>query len=459
VPWILVGGLFFAQYGRMLAGSQVLESMEMASVTPEERSFLERADYFIESGSYVIASPLINELVPAFTDAYVLYFKGNEPFFPETVQDIQDLFNTGQANEEFVETLIKYSMAQYLIANQESEPSLVKRLDQMPLIFSRVFQYEGYRLYASNLDRATEAGRSIMWGSYYHLIGDNERALQSLLPAIENDEELSESELALAYVGLGDVWLGLGVLEEAEQAYGEAIHLAPNLGQAHIGLGNAYWQQGRLEEAIHSFGRVSDADQHVTLARALGLQALGDKNQQAGDVDEAVKSYKESARAYYSLNDLAPEGNRDLCNSIELLRMKPTVTNGSFSVSMFFADNLPRVVLYQHPPSQIAYQIRIPHSSKLTFGIGLSQQVWQLGMGDGVQFDIQLDTGENLVNVFSEYIDPKNIPADRQWHYHELDLSSWAGQTVTITLATDPGPAGDLRYDWAGWEDPCIVQP
>jgi hypothetical protein len=80
-----------------------------------------------------------------------------------------------------------------------------------------------------------------------------------------------------------------------------------------------------------------------------------------------------------------------------------------------------------------------------------------LGRGDGVQFDIYLDD-DHTWHLFSQYIDPKNLPDDRRWHDHDLDLSSWAGEPVTLTLVTDPGPNGDDRYDWAGWGDPRIVE-
>jgi tetratricopeptide (TPR) repeat protein len=36
-------------------------------------------------------------------------------------------------------------------------------------------------------------------------------------------------------------------------------------------------------------------------------------------------------------------------------------------------------------------------------------------------------------------------------------LSDWAGQTVRLTLATDPGPEGDGAGDWAGWGDVRVV--
>ena len=39
-----------------------------------------------------------------------------------------------------------------------------------------------------------------------------------------------------------------------------------------------------------------------------------------------------------------------------------------------------------------------------------------------------------------------------------IDLSAYAGQDVQLTLRALPGPAGDGRYDWAGWGAPVIIQ-
>lgn len=93
------------------------------------------------------------------------------------------------------------------------------------------------------------------------------------------------------------------------------------------------------------------------------------------------------------------------------------------------------------------------------FSFALSPEVWQPSQGDGVQFDLYIDDNSTTHHPFSQYIDPKNVSADRQWHDHELDLAPWAGQTVTLTFVTGCGPNDDCRYDWAGWGEPRIVQP
>ena len=56
-----------------------------------------------------------------------------------------------------------------------------------------------------------------------------------------------------------------------------------------------------------------------------------------------------------------------------------------------------------------------------------------------------------LISMF-----PIKIP-DRAWHDVEVPLRQYAGQTITLTLETDPGPKGDTTGDWAGWESPRVV--
>ena len=56
-------------------------------------------------------------------------------------------------------------------------------------------------------------------------------------------------------------------------------------------------------------------------------------------------------------------------------------------------------------------------------------------------------------------INPKQNPADRRWFSQIIDLSDYAGQTLTITFETDSGQMGDNRYDWAGWGSPRLIRP
>jgi len=79
--------------------------------------------------------------------------------------------------------------------------------------------------------------------------------------------------------------------------------------------------------------------------------------------------------------------------------------------------------------------------------------------GGCVAFAVYVTLERGAQQVFSTYIDPKHNEADRHWHPHTVDLSAYAGQTVTLIFETSTGPAGDYRYDWAGWGRPRLLEP
>jgi hypothetical protein len=111
-------------------------------------------------------------------------------------------------------------------------------------------------------------------------------------------------------------------------------------------------------------------------------------------------------------------------------------------------------VLFEHPPSEIEYQLHIPTDSiSLNFCIGMDQNVWSPEKGDGVQFDIYINKLGERKKIFSEYIDPKNNPADQKWFCSEINLSQFQNKTINLSFVTLPGPKGSNSFDWAGWGD------
>ena len=127
--------------------------------------------------------------------------------------------------------------------------------------------------------------------------------------------------------------------------------------------------------------------------------------------------------------------------------------------SSFIIDYVPKRIIFAHPPAQISYRIQIPTNMRLDFFSNISPEVWKLGTGDGVQFNVNLDDGQGFQTIFSTYLDPKNIIDQRHWVESSVDLGDWAGQTITITLSTECGPNNNCDYDWAGWGEPRLVQP
>jgi O-antigen ligase len=123
-----------------------------------------------------------------------------------------------------------------------------------------------------------------------------------------------------------------------------------------------------------------------------------------------------------------------------------------------------RDVLFEHPPSsgktEVIYRIDVPEAGALRFGIAIEPEVWTPEMGDGTSFQIFISGTESQDNpqfAFVRYLNPKLNPNDRRWRNYYLDLSSWAGQSIYLSLITEPGPEGNWNFDWAGWSDLQVV--
>jgi len=115
-----------------------------------------------------------------------------------------------------------------------------------------------------------------------------------------------------------------------------------------------------------------------------------------------------------------------------------------------------RGVLFQHPDSQLVYFINVPQNSYLDFSIALDSAVWEPGKGDGVEFIVSITKNAQQFRIFDQYIDPKNINADKNWFDFKLDLSTYSGEHVKLVFETKSGPNHNNRFDWAGWGEPLL---
>jgi hypothetical protein len=127
-------------------------------------------------------------------------------------------------------------------------------------------------------------------------------------------------------------------------------------------------------------------------------------------------------------------------------------------VTEFTINNDRRVVLFEHPNSEVAFKnVPINENAELKFGVGINQTAWDKS-GDGVLFKIIIVDEKSQNNViFSRYIDPKNNVEDRKWFDTNLNLKAFAGQKVSFIFKTTCGSKGSGAYDWAGWSRPQIT--
>jgi hypothetical protein len=114
-----------------------------------------------------------------------------------------------------------------------------------------------------------------------------------------------------------------------------------------------------------------------------------------------------------------------------------------------------RPVLWMHPPSRISFTVAVPQEAELTFGVGVDSKVWEKQESDGVEFEIVVATAKTIEQVYWRAVDPRHDPGDQRWFDEQIDLSSYAGQEVAITLITYPRK--NNSWDWAGWSHPIII--
>lgn len=103
--------------------------------------------------------------------------------------------------------------------------------------------------------------------------------------------------------------------------------------------------------------------------------------------------------------------------------------------------------LLMHAPSWVTYTLLMPaQPAMLRFDIGMDPQTPERP-GDGVVYVVSV----NGQQVFNEQVDEAMV--HQGWHERAVDLASWAGQEVVLTLAAEPGPAGN----WAAWSEPRVA--
>jgi radical SAM superfamily enzyme YgiQ (UPF0313 family) len=110
-----------------------------------------------------------------------------------------------------------------------------------------------------------------------------------------------------------------------------------------------------------------------------------------------------------------------------------------------------RLCLFAHPRSRVTWTLTVPERALFRAAIALDPLCLPWG-GRGARFAVQVGDDE----LFTAYLDPKEIRADDQWLEIAADLSRYAGRTVGLTLLTDAHASGDLTGAWAVWANPRV---
>lgn len=110
--------------------------------------------------------------------------------------------------------------------------------------------------------------------------------------------------------------------------------------------------------------------------------------------------------------------------------------------------------VFCHPPGSATWKIAVAPHARFETTLVRPRDLVEKG-SDGVAFRIRVRlerAGEiTLLDRFA-------APSDPDRTFVSLDLGAWAGETITLTLATGEGPRGDGRYDGAFFASPRVRQ-
>jgi len=406
IPLLVIIGLLISSWGLISKGIKEIE--DRVYVSSDQRDILTKLNNYLPEESVVWVDTIMERYLPAFTSKSIpLLFRGKPIADKDVIDDVEYFYTeTSVINRSVLEVLDQYEVKYLLIA--KTAPIAVQ-LPQAQSIFQLLYQNDSYLLY-------------------------------QVAPDLINNPAVT-----------GDLLMLQGDYYQAIRYYKKAVKANPSDPLTYLGLARALQTQGSLGEAFTNYRQFVSLLPTESVARNYLEKSLNIDPYFSVEYVFGGETYQTplGPNTYFNFADYLNEADKvSPDNDIYIRR------------SAFIIDRMPRGVIFQHAPSQVSYQLTIPSQAELRFAIGVDPAVWQLGKGDGVQFQIRLET-ENHTNylLYDKYLDPKNIPEHRRWLEESVDLYWWAGQTVTTTFSTGCGPNDDCRYDWAGWGEPRIVQP
>jgi hypothetical protein len=101
----------------------------------------------------------------------------------------------------------------------------------------------------------------------------------------------------------------------------------------------------------------------------------------------------------------------------------------------------------------VDYHLKLPKITpiSLRFGIAMRPDAVEPGRSDGVTFSTMVVADDGAQWLMRQFW------AQGRWKDYDLDLSRYAGQTVTLRLQTEPGPANDPGFDYSYFGGAKIV--
>lgn len=106
-------------------------------------------------------------------------------------------------------------------------------------------------------------------------------------------------------------------------------------------------------------------------------------------------------------------------------------------------------VMLLHAPSEMTFNIR--ENAKLARGkFGFLPGAYAKDANtDGAEFSVEWSNGAERITLFSRYLDPVRVAADRGLQSFEVRLSGRPGGRLFLKI--EPGPKGNFAWDWTAW--------
>ena len=102
-----------------------------------------------------------------------------------------------------------------------------------------------------------------------------------------------------------------------------------------------------------------------------------------------------------------------------------------------------------HAPSEMDFELPAG-AQEVSGAFGFPEGAYQNGgRSNGAEFRVIWTDGTDRIVVFSRFLNPREVPADRGLQHFRAPLKNLAGGQ--LRLEVDPGPYHDNGWDWTAW--------
>ena len=130
-----------------------------------------------------------------------------------------------------------------------------------------------------------------------------------------------------------------------------------------------------------------------------------------------------------------------------MFKTVPTAFNSFTTPSEIEISGEKAIVM--HAPSEMDFELPAG-AQEVSGAFGLPEGAYQNGgRSNGAVFRVVWTDGTDRIVVFSRYLNPRDVPADRGLQHFRAPLTNLAGGQ--LRLEVDPGPYNDNGWDWTAW--------